>query len=307
MRVSTLMLLIVCDLFAGDYAGQAGSFLRLGLGPRSRGMGGTYTAIADNSTAAYYNAGGLGFLTRPEVSLTYSAMSFDRTFNSIGFSRPLPPSAGFSIGILQSGFTDTDARASNGDVIGSIHDAQYAVMMGFALRFSDRVAIGIAPKWLYSKVYDVSATSVGLDMGAMIKIQENLTFGLAIKEIGQKFKYSRDPSGQGDETTTDRIPVTIRGGAAYQKLLDGTFRSLLLTADLESTASQPTKIHLGLESNILDQFAVRIGLDDSDFTAGFSIPVSVRNDILLVEYAYIHDARMGVQTGTHDVGLSFQF
>lgn len=307
MRCCLLLMLIFSDGFADDHGGQAGPFLRVGLGTRPRGMGGTYTAIADNSTAAYYNPGGLGFVEHPEVSLTYSAMSFDRTFNSVGFSRAIPPAAGFSIGVLQSGFAETDARASNGDVIGSIDDSQYAIMMGFALRFGDRVAVGIAPKWLYSKVYDVSATSVGLDIGAMVKIRPNFTVGLAVKELGQKLKYTRDPSGQGDETTTDRLPITTRAGVAYRMPLDGTSRSLLVTSDLESTAGQPVKIHIGMEADVLDKFALRLGIDDKDFTAGFSIPVTVHDYSLLVEYAFIHDTRQGVQSGTHDIGINFQF
>lgn len=300
-----LLALLSTDLMAGE---GAGAFLRLGLGARSRGMGGAYTAIADNSSAAYYNPAGLAFLENREVNLTYSLMSFDRIFNSAGFSRPLPPSAGFSIGILQSGFAESDARSSGGDVIGKIDDAKYAVMMGFAVRLSERVAIGITPKWLYSKVYDVSASSVGLDIGTMVRLQNNLTAGVALKEIGQKFKYTRDPRGEGDETTTDRLPLTLRVGIAYRHDWGGTtFRNVLIAADLESVEGQSGRFHFGLESKLLDAFSLRVGLDDRDFTAGFSIPFKVHDYRLHVDYAFIHDSREGVQTGSHDVGINFQF
>lgn len=303
-----LAVLFCGDMFAGDNTGRTGAFLRLGLGARSRGMGGTYTAIADNSTAAYYNPAGLAFLQTREVNLTYSLMSFDRIFNSAGFSRPLPPSAGFSIGIVQSGFSESDARTSNGDVLDQIEDTKIAVMMGFALRISERVAIGITPKWLHSKVYDVSASSVGFDVGAMVTLREHLTVGLALKEIGQKFKYTRDPRGEGDETTTDRLPLTMRTGIAYRhEWKAATVRALLLGVDFESVAGQSGRFHFGVESNFLDAFLLRLGLDDRDLTAGFSIPFRVHDYRLQVDYAFIHDSREGIETGSHDVGINFQF
>ena len=67
-------------LFAGESAGQAGSFLRIGLGPRARALGDAYTAIADNVYAPYYNPAGLAFLKSKEAALSYSLLSFDRTF-----------------------------------------------------------------------------------------------------------------------------------------------------------------------------------------------------------------------------------
>ncbi len=307
-RVIVCIVLLLADVFAGDNTGRTGAFLRLGLGARSRGMGGTYTGIADNSTAAYYNPAGLAFLQTREVNLAYSLMSFDRLFHSAGFSRPLPPSAGFSIGILHGGFSESDARTSSGDAFDKIEDTKIAVMMGFALRVSERVAIGITPKWLHSKVFDVSASSVGLDVGAMVKLRDNLTVGLALKEIGQKFKYTRDPRGEGDETTTDRLPFTTRTGIAYRHEWNAaTVKSLLLGVDFESVAGPSGRFHFGVESNFLDVFSIRLGLDDRDFTAGFSFPFKIHDYRLQVDYAFIHDSREGMETGSHDVGINFQF
>ncbi len=295
-------------LQAGESAGQAGAFLRIGLGPRARGMGDTYTAIADQTVAAYYNPAGLGFIKEREAAVAYSFMTFDRRFNYVGFSTPLQHQAGFSLGFVQSGFTDGTARFDNGEPTGEdISDNKWAVFMGFSLRFSPKLAIGLAPKFLYSKVYDVSSNSFGVDLGVMYRPVERLSVGLAYKELGQSFKYSRNATGLGDQTTRDRLPRTLRGGAAFDVPMSGTVKRVLFAVDYESVQDQPGRLHVGAEANLLDKIALRAGMDDKDLTAGFSVPFKIRERRLRFDYAFIHDSRSGIAFGSQDISLAYQF
>ncbi|MBX7151193.1 PorV/PorQ family protein [bacterium] len=303
-----IQFLLAGPTFASDSAGQAGSFLRIGLGPRAKGLGDAYVAVADNAFAAYYNPAGLAFLKNKEVSFSYSLMSFDRTFSYIGFSRPLPPSAGFSFGVLQSGFKDSDTRLSNGETFGEhIEDTQYTAFLGFALRFGNKFAFGITPKLIYSKVYDVSASSIGVDLGAMYRATDQLTFGMAVKEIGQSLKYTRDPNGDGDRTTTDDLPRITKIGAVYRLPLTGTIREMMLVSDYEMNSEQSAKMHFGIEAGILEKVSIRIGLDAKDFTTGLSIPFKMKDQQFRFDYAFIHDARSGQGFGTQDFALSYVF
>lgn len=296
------------SLSAGESAGQAGSFLRIGLGPRAKGLGDAYTAVADNAYAPYYNPAGLAFVRSHEVALTYSLLSFDRTFTYAGFSRPLPPQAGFALGVLQSGFKDSDVRLSNGETTGEkIEDTQYTVFLGFGMRFTEKFALGITPKIIYSKVYDVSASSVGVDFGMMYKPVPRLTLGLSMHELGQSLDYSRDPSGFGNETTKDKLPRITKYGAAYIVPLQGPVKSLFFVSDLELNSAQSSKWHFGIEANVMDKCFVRTGLDDIDMTAGFSIPFVVKEKKFKFEYAYILDRRTGVGFGTSDFAIAYVF
>jgi long-subunit fatty acid transport protein len=53
----------------------------LGAGARAQGMGGAFTAIADDATASSWNPAGLAQLTRPEVSLVYDQLSTNFEFD----------------------------------------------------------------------------------------------------------------------------------------------------------------------------------------------------------------------------------
>jgi hypothetical protein len=306
-------LCVLCTLcgssaFSGESAGQAGSFLRIGLGPRAKGLGDAYTAVADNAYAPYYNPAGLAFIRSREAALSYGLLSFDRTFTYAGFVRPLPPQAGFAIGVLQSGFKDSDVRLSNGETTGEkIEDTQYTVFLGFGIRFTEKLAIGITPKLIYSKVYDVSASSVGVDFGAMYQPLPRLTLGFAVHELGQSLDYSRDASGFGNEKTKDKLPRVTKLGAAYTLPLQGTVKNLLFVSDLEMNSKQSSKLHFGIEANVMDKWFIRAGLDDVDLTAGFSIPFVVKEKNLKLEYAYILDRRSGVGYGTSDFAIAYVF
>ncbi len=304
-----LIVLFTSNLAAGESAGQAGAFLRIGLTPRAKGMGDTYVAIADNASAAYYNPAGLAFVSRPEIILSYSAMSFDRTFSHIGFSRTLPPMAGFAAGIIQSGFKDSEARLRNGELAGEkIEDTHYAFFIGFAVKFSEKFSAGISPKVIFSKVYDVSAKSFGADFGVMYKPVQNLSLGAVIKDVGIRMKYSREvPGGIGDQTTTDEYPRIIKAGAAYQMPLSGSFKYILFAVDMERNSLQGTKSHFGIETNISEKILVRAGLDSKDFTTGFSVPFKIKQQALQIDYAYIHDTRGITGFGTQDLAVRVWF
>lgn len=58
----------------GDKRGQLPSFSR-GLGTRALGMGGAFIAVADDSTAAFWNPAGLGLLEKREASAAWQAPS----------------------------------------------------------------------------------------------------------------------------------------------------------------------------------------------------------------------------------------
>ncbi|MFN3414313.1 MAG: UPF0164 family protein, partial [Thermoanaerobaculum sp.] len=50
------------------------SFALLGSGARPAGMGGAFTALADDAAAASYNPAGLAFLVRPELAVVGSSL-----------------------------------------------------------------------------------------------------------------------------------------------------------------------------------------------------------------------------------------
>lgn len=100
------LLLAACNL------GVASSFRANGIGARARGMGGAFVAIADDTSAGFWNPAGLGFIHGP---LTQAELRLDRI--DVEYTPPggttqgnIPhtitiPAAGTIIPLRQHGFT----------------------------------------------------------------------------------------------------------------------------------------------------------------------------------------------------------
>ncbi|MDI6752590.1 MAG: hypothetical protein QME07_07080, partial [bacterium] len=75
MKKLTVVLVMGMVLGAGAYASEKGeksaAFLKMGAGARASGMAGAYCAIADDSSACYWNPAGLVQLSQKEGSFMY--------------------------------------------------------------------------------------------------------------------------------------------------------------------------------------------------------------------------------------------
>ena len=84
----TVVAIFILSFSTALYA-QQGNYQNYPIGERAAGLGGAYTAIAADSTAAWYNPGGLAFLSEGEVSLSATAYNYfeGTSENQFGTSR----------------------------------------------------------------------------------------------------------------------------------------------------------------------------------------------------------------------------
>jgi hypothetical protein len=65
-----------------------------GIGPRAMGMGGAFTAVADDASAAYWNPAGLSQISSYEISISSAPIYFQSNIND-GVQGGTPPPMGF--------------------------------------------------------------------------------------------------------------------------------------------------------------------------------------------------------------------
>lgn len=265
----------------GSYAG---SFSRFGFGARGMGMGNAMVSNIFGDASGYYNPALACFQEKGVVNLGYTFLSMDRKLNFIGFSKKfkLPQQdkggAGISFSLINSGVSNIDGRDNDGTQIGSFSTYENQFYLGTSFLLSENFAAGVGFKMYLSKLFtDVTTTSVAFDIGAVYKHSDNLSFGVAVRDISAKYKWdTSDLYGSNGNTTEDKFPVIINLGSSY--LLPKNFGSVSLEFEsylnpkIKDKTTGETKerknisyLKAGGEINLNEYIKVRAGIDRIDF------------------------------------------
>lgn len=291
MRRLTIVLLAGCllapNIVVGDESGgTAAAFLQRGAGARAIAMGGAFVAVADDASASCWNPAGLTRLETSELTAMHGALQADRSLNFIAGAHRLGP---LTLGLswLRFGVGDIQQRDDAGALLGYFEDAENAFMLsaGFSMikRENLRLSVGITGKYLRHTLHDHAAGGRGVDVGGMVVWRPSrsafmLAFGVAYQNLGAKMKWDTESDHEDD------VPGTIRTGAAFNL---GAL-PLEMSAELVRSEDQDPAVHLGGEY-LVRMFALRLGLADSNITAGAGYTFRAKETNISIDYAYSDD------------------
>ncbi|NLW55919.1 MAG: hypothetical protein GX050_04770 [Firmicutes bacterium] len=284
--ISLLLVLIV---------GQLCHAAALGGGARAIGMGGAYTAVADDGAAAYWNPAGITqvkFGLMPTVGVQgkfgeiAKVMQGDLVDN---FEGSLSLNAG--VGLTFRHFAFNMFSDLNGHVDGHVAqsgnyqhqtmDAINQVALSLAKEFTGLFAVGVNAKYVsyenLTKKLGLDGNSYGsdenkgagfaVDLGAMAKVGKLVRVGAVLKDYPlAKVKL--------DDGQVYELPTRVAVGGAVKVPLLGT----LVAVDLEKPFKGEEKdfrYRLGVEQPILGLIFLRAGgyqaEEKFNLTAGFGL------------------------------------
>ena len=290
--ILTVLLAALATPLSAQLEGEPGAFTRLGFGARGMGMGNAMTAVISGEFSSFYNPSVTPFLADRVASVSYGLLSLDRSLNTLSYSQSIKPTAGFSFGILNAGVHNIDGRDADGFPTGEYYTSENQFSFSFANRMSHFLSLGIALKLYYYRLFEkVSSTSLGIDLGATIRLTNELALGAVLQDINSKYKWDTSTIyGEQGSSTVEPFPLLRKIGLAY------TFpdRSLL-TAEIENSNQGTTIIRFGGETWLAEQFAVRAGLDHWDTkipsqaapTFGFTLQLGSGPFLPILNYAYV--------------------
>lgn len=295
-KISLSFLLLSLSVLVADdgNGGKAGAFQRIGIGARAKALGGTFTGIADDNTAIFYNPSGIAFSEGKQITAYHNFMDVDRFQNFIAYSQKLPPTAAIGFAWLYSGTDKIDKRNSTGQHLGFASAVNHEFIFSFASRLGEKFALGINIKYILetlplrsSGTTQAREGAISLDASMTFKPIKNLTLGFLARDlkadIGWKIDdYDRPISADGN------IPIGVRAGASYK------ISWVTLASDIEDYTTSDPIWHYGIEINYIEMIPLRFGLKDNIFTFGFGINYDL-TDKLKVRFDYAYD--------DEDVGL----
>jgi hypothetical protein len=303
---------IPAGVSASGLGGLSGAFSRLGFAARGIGMGNAQTAVATGDVTSYYNPALIPFAGYRFASATAGILSLDRSLNFLGYSQPLPPRAGISFGLINSGISAIDGRDEDGEQTGPLKTSENQLFFSFGIRPGERVAIGVSIKYYQNHLYtDVNASTVGIDFGVLVLVTDALAVGATAKDVNSQYTWDTSQLyGQDGARTAASFPKLYTIGLAY-KVLDSL---ALLAGDLEFSSAKTAIVRCGLEVPLVPEVTVRAGIDRIDLKEkgsgvrpSFGLTLNHRFEDWNPSIVYAYVVEPFSPSGMHFVSLSVGF
>jgi hypothetical protein len=280
--------------------GAAGAFSRIGFGPRGMAMGNALSSVTSEGIYSYYNpALAANVQTGNQVDLSTAAMSFDRSFNTASGTFRLPPSAGISLSIINANVSGIDGRSTDGYDTGSFQTHEYQVASAMGIAISSKFSAGIGLKYYIADYHTElsSASTLGLDLGALYTISDNWQLGVTVRDL--LASYSWDSSTlYNDESSgrTDDFPTQYRIGASFSGI-----SGLLISLEGGQAVFEnqtANNLRLGSSYQLHERVTIRAGWqvdklsspqESSHGSAGFSLHLPFNLLTPSIDYAFVQE------------------
>jgi len=313
MIVMLLMTLGTERMYSQTKVGTtAADFLTIPVGPRASGMGGAFTATANDVTSAYWNAAGLSRIGRDEFTASFSNWIGGTKLSWFGLSYQLDEddAVGLSINQLDYGqeeITTTGQPDGTGQYWSA---ADIALGLSYSRNLTDRFSVGGTVKYINEKIANESASAFALDVGLLFYTQlQGLRIGMNISNFGTEMQLAGqdlltpgdiDPAHTGNNKTiaadlqTDSwpLPLVFTVGLGYDMVSTETWGWTIAT-DAVYPNNQSAYLNLGSELNWSKVLYIRGGyysLFKKNEQGGLSAGVGLKYDFgsfyTKVDYSY---------------------
>lgn len=310
-----------------EISSMPGAFARMGFGARGMGMGNALSSVLTGDKTAYYNPALSVYQEDNSFQTSYSFLSLDRNLNFLSFTRKFELGkkdeqgnfvgqkrvAGVSAGIINAGVSNFQERDNQGNVTGELNPFENQFFVALANQFSEKLTVGFTAKFYYSKLYDkVSTNTFGIDIGALYRIDENLTLSAVVSDLLSKYEWDTTPiyGQEGRSGVDDYFPTLIKIGASYY--LESS--NILAAIEVENTSAGNNYLRFGLEYGIYEGLFIRGGLDKFDVShtsvpsrpsLGFSYFYDFGNLVTAVNYAFVVEPYSSFDQ--HIIGIDINF
>jgi hypothetical protein len=313
-----------------------------GFGARALSMGGAYTAVSDDSAAAYWNPAGLVQLSAFSLTPTLGvrgewrhARDFVDFYNESKqpILTPMDAGADLMVGLNLRGIGFNAMTSADFDVVQEQNqrraDGQGQIIgaLTLAREFTPFFAVGTNIKLIKEErvhvvtdqnaptdptrnfVREVNATGVGLDLGAQFNLTRTIRAGAVIRNYGEDMKFRGNQRNYADQAVeevefTEDLPTRLAVGVAVAPPLTGMLAAVDIERDFDGG---PLRYRIGLEKSLLGVVKMRAGasrVEDEEQT-DLSLGVGFQVGPAMVDLAVIGDDSEGIEMAYLTTGIQW--
>jgi hypothetical protein len=296
--ISLSLLMIMFCTSAINASDNAGAFIEKGLSARASAMGMSYVSSAKNSDAVYWNPAGLADSDSSYEIIGMGTRAFETQYTSIQGSFGL---LGLNWGLAYvgagiDGIEETVENINTGRGQGTGNNLSYdavAYYMSTAKKITNDIFLGITAKYIQEREAGYTANGAGLDVGAIYKPVDWISFGTNLQNLIAPSMEWNTPS-----KNVDRIPLNIKTGVSFSLLND----SLIAGADLNFRNNRTTKLSLGAEYWLNPNLALRGGFDHGELCLGTGLYLAG----FILDFSWINP-RLDIVEDVYRVSIGYRF
>ena len=304
-----LLLLLLTITVVGIKEAQC-AFVDTYWGVRALGMGGAYTAVANDSNAPLYNIAGISFAAQKEVTLMGSRLfggvdGIEIGANYLGYVHPISLEYG-AVSFAWSSTSTPGLRRED------------TFNLGYARELNDifnldkelvEISAGLNLKYLmqdvkfYEEDQDLSNSKGAMtaDIGLLALFSNGIGIGYSSKYLF--------PADIGYEEKDEVKNVNVLGLSYYNEQLPYLKIPYFTVAMDIIFRDNETFLRAGMESYVVDgKLALRLGGRQEAFDIGFGYEFAFANETkLVIDYALELPFEVEESYGSHFIALSFRF
>jgi tetratricopeptide (TPR) repeat protein len=238
-------------------------------GLRALSLGGAFSSLSDDGSAAMWNPAGLSQLKRPEITATggrlYAGLDEDRLgYGFLNYTQPLETFGAFGFSASQS----TSKIYKESVLALSYSQRLKRLYLGASLK-------GLVSRYVKNEYTDIdplfqdglTSRNLSLDAGLLLKITDRLSIGASGLNLNE-------PNLALDKKVDAPLPFSLRGGVSYRfkyftPAFDISYRNRKIGDETEK--KDDINFHAGVEVRLAgDKIAIRGGGNKDEIAAGGS-------------------------------------
>ena len=297
-----LIFFVACFSFAGV---NAVPHLNIGAGARSLGMGGAFTAIADDATSTVWNPAGLSVAEDLTFTLATERLDFDRKHNFMAAVKKLGAKSALGFSVISFGVDGIEERLTKDDI--SAKSTFDYSMNAFSLSYGQslgRINLGTSLQLLTDqfsidtdkRVNGFGGVNIGL-LGHLYS--DTVSYGVVLKNLFGSISESS-------------LPVVLDLGVAFS-LLERNVVTFAVDLEREfvDIEESTTSACVGVEYLVGNTFSIRGGTkatsDRMSLYGGFGVNVADLQVDYAIKLADNSEHKLNDSGNTHLVSLSYSY